>query len=98
MKLEHLQDWTLEAKQKYNTSICELRNEKQWQWNWHIWENLEWYKNKQLVIDLKQQLAGKLVDAKVMGALEWKGFMPPQQMLMIDAILSLPGTTLEVEY
>ncbi|GFF61247.1 hypothetical protein IFM51744_10627 [Aspergillus udagawae] len=33
-----------------------------------------------------------------MGALERKGFMPPQQMLMIDAILTLPGTTLEAEY
>lgn len=50
------------------------------------------------MIDLGRQLAGKLVDAKVMGALEWKGFMPPQQMPMIDAILSLPGTTLEAEY
>jgi hypothetical protein len=24
--------------------------------------------------------------------------MPPQQMLIIDAILTLPGTTLEAEY
>ncbi|KAL6233926.1 hypothetical protein BDW75DRAFT_251728, partial [Aspergillus navahoensis] len=56
------------------------------------------HQNKQPVIDLEQQLAGKLVDAKVMGALERKGFMPLQQMLMIDTILSLPGTTLEAEY
>lgn len=50
------------------------------------------------MIDLERQLAGKLVDAKVMGALERKGFMPQQQMLMVDTILSLPGTTLEAEY
>ncbi|KAL3429111.1 hypothetical protein BDV09DRAFT_200914 [Aspergillus tetrazonus] len=97
-KLERLQDRTLEAKQKYNKSVRELRNEKQQQQNQQIRENLERYKNEQPVIDLEQQLAGKLEDAKVMGALEWKGFMPPQQMLMIDTILSLPGTTLEAEY
>ncbi|GMG38731.1 unnamed protein product [Aspergillus oryzae] len=98
VKLQHLQDRTLEAKRKYNASIRELRNEKQRQRNRRIRENLERYKNEQPVIDLERQLAGKLVDAKVMGALERKGFMPPQQMLMIDAILSLPGTTLEAEY
>ncbi|KAL4801337.1 hypothetical protein BDV18DRAFT_167573 [Aspergillus unguis] len=98
VKLEHLQDRTLEAKRKYNASIRELRNEKQRQRNTRIRENLERYKNEQPVIDLERQLAGKLVDAKVMGALERKGFMPPQQMLMIDAILSLPGTTMEAEY
>ncbi|RAQ74355.1 hypothetical protein COH21_012683 [Aspergillus flavus] len=73
------------------TSVRELRNEKQRQRNQQIRENLERYKNEQPVIDLERQLAGKLVDTKVMGALERKGFMPPQQMLMIDAILSLPG-------
>ncbi|KAL4761146.1 uncharacterized protein BDW70DRAFT_150295 [Aspergillus foveolatus] len=97
-KLEHLQDRTLEAKRKYNTSVRELRNEKQRQRNQRIRENLERYKNEQPLIDLERQLAGKLVDTKVMGSLERKGFMPPQQMLMIDAILTLPGTTLEAEY
>ncbi|KAJ1715650.1 hypothetical protein NYO67_2123 [Aspergillus flavus] len=61
-------------------------------------ENLEWYKNEQPVIDLERQLAGKLVDTGVTDALERKGFMSPQQMLMIDAILSLPGTIQEAEY
>ena len=97
-KLERLRDRALEAKQKYNKSVRELGNEKQRQRNRRIRENLEQYKNEQPVIDLERQLARKLVDAKVMGALERKGFMPPQQMLMIDTILSLPGTTLEAEY
>lgn len=39
VKLEHLQDRTLEAKQKYNRSVHELRNEKQRQRNRRIREN-----------------------------------------------------------
>lgn len=97
-KLELFQDRVLEAKRKYNQSVRELRNEKQRQRNRRIRENLKRYRKEQPVIDLERQLAGKLVDAKVMGALERKGFMPPQQMLMIDAILTLPGTTLDAEY
>ena len=50
------------------------------------------------MIDLEWQLAGKLVDTKVMGALEHKGFMPPQHLTVIDATLSMPGATLEAEY
>jgi hypothetical protein len=49
------------------------------------------------VIDLERQLAGKLVDTKVMDALEHKGSMPPQHLLMIDVMLSMPGATLEAE-
>ncbi|KAL4928045.1 DUF3435 domain-containing protein [Aspergillus undulatus] len=97
-KLELFQDRVVEAKRKYNQSVRELRNEKQRQRNRRIRENLKRYRKEQPVIDLERQLAGKLVDTKVMGALERKGFMPPQQMLMIDAILTLPGTTLDAEY
>ncbi|OJJ81342.1 uncharacterized protein ASPGLDRAFT_38125 [Aspergillus glaucus CBS 516.65] len=80
-KLELFQDWTMEAKQKYNKA-----------------ENLEWYQNEQPMINLECQLAGKLVDTKVMGALEHKGCMPPQHLTVIDATLSMPGATLEAEY
>ncbi|ODM15795.1 hypothetical protein SI65_08635 [Aspergillus cristatus] len=97
-QLELYQDRTLEAKRKYNKSVRELHNEKQRQRNRRIRENLERYKNEQPVIDLERQLAGKLVGTKVMGALEQKGFMPPQQMMMIDAILTMPGTTLEAQH
>ncbi|ODM16216.1 hypothetical protein SI65_08215 [Aspergillus cristatus] len=61
-------------------------------------ENLEQYRNEQPVIDLECQLAGKLVDTKVMGALEHKSFMPLQHLMVIDATLSMPGATLEAEY
>ena len=50
------------------------------------------------MIDLECQLAGKLVDTKVMGALEHKGLMPPQHLMVIDTTLSMPGATLEAEY
>ena len=50
------------------------------------------------MIDLELQLAGKLVDTKIMEALEHKNFMPPQHLMVIDAILSMPGAILEAEY
>jgi hypothetical protein len=64
-----------------------------------VWVRLRHgYRNEQHVIDPVRQLAGgKLVDTKVMDALEQRGSMPPQQKLMIDAILTVPGTTLEAE-
>ncbi|RJE22917.1 hypothetical protein PHISCL_04765 [Aspergillus sclerotialis] len=97
-KLELLQDRTTEAKRKYNKAVRELRNEKQRQRNRRIRENLERYRDEQPVLDLERQLARKLVDTKVMDTLENKGFMPPQQLIVIDAILTMPGTTLEAEY
>jgi hypothetical protein len=73
----------VEAKQRYNKSVCELCNKKQQQQNWWIQENLEWYKNKQPIINLELQLAGKLVDTKIMESLEHKGFMFPQHLIVI---------------
>ncbi|KAL4864645.1 hypothetical protein BDV12DRAFT_175830 [Aspergillus spectabilis] len=84
--------------QRYNKAVYELRNKKQQQRNQRIQENLELYQNKQPVIDLEQQLAGKLVDTKVIDALEHKGSMPPQHLIMIDVMLSMPGATLEAEF
>lgn len=85
----------MEAKWKYNKAVSELRNEGQQQ---RIWDNLERYRNEQPVIDLECQLAEKLVDTKVVGALEYKGFMSLQCLMVIDATLSMPGATLEAEY
>lgn len=33
-----------------------------------------------------------------MDTLEHKGFMPPQHLMVIDAVLTVPGATLEAEY
>ncbi|OXV11419.1 hypothetical protein Egran_00820, partial [Elaphomyces granulatus] len=46
--------------------------------------------SEQPVIDLELRLAGKLVDTKVMEALEYKGFMPPEHRMVIDAMLTMP--------
>ncbi|KAH1593775.1 hypothetical protein KXX44_007968, partial [Aspergillus fumigatus] len=97
-KLESLEDRTIEAKRRYNKAVRELRNEKQRQRNRRIRENLERYRNEQPVIDLERQLAGKLVDTKVMGALEHKGSMSPQHLKVVDTTLTMPGATLEAEY
>lgn len=97
-KLELFQDQMVEAKKMYNKAVREVRNEKQRQRNRRIRENLERYKNEQPVIDLELQLAGKLVDTKVMQTLEHKGFMPPEHLMVIDTMLTTPGATLEVEY
>ena len=97
-KLELFQDRTMEAKRRCNKAVRELRNEKQRQRNRRVRENLNRYRNEQPVIDLERQLAGKLVDTKVMDTLEHKGFMPPQHLMVIDATLTIPGATLEAEY
>ncbi|EDN04835.1 conserved hypothetical protein [Histoplasma mississippiense (nom. inval.)] len=97
-KLENLQDRTMDAKHKYNRAVRELRNEKQRQRNRLIRANLKRYRDEQPVIDVERQLAGKLVDTKVMETLEHKSFMPPEHLIMVDAILSMPGATVEAEY
>jgi hypothetical protein len=97
-KLEILEDRTIEAKRRYNKAVRELRNEKQRQRNRRIRENLERYRNEQPVIDLERQLAGKLVDTKVMGALKHKGSMSSQHLMVVDTTLTMPGATLEAEY
>ncbi|OJD26938.1 hypothetical protein ACJ73_01660 [Blastomyces percursus] len=88
----------MDAKHKYNRAVRELRNEKQRQRNRLIRANLKRYRDEQPVIDVERQLAGKLVDTKVMETLEHKSFMSPEHLIMVDAVLSMPGATIEAEY
>lgn len=88
----------MKAKRRYNKSVRDLRNEKERQRNRRIRENLKRYKNEQPVIDLERQLAGKLVNTRVMGAFEHKSFMPSQHLMLVDAMLTMPGSTLEAEH
>ncbi|EEH42581.2 uncharacterized protein PADG_07401 [Paracoccidioides brasiliensis Pb18] len=97
-RLEVFRDRTAEAKSVYNSAVRELRNEKQRQRNRRIRENLERYKNEQPVIDLERQLAGKLVDTKVMDTFEHEAFMPLEHLMFVDCMLTLPGASLEAEY
>ncbi|EDN03055.1 predicted protein [Histoplasma mississippiense (nom. inval.)] len=80
-RLEVFRDQTAEAKSEHNKATCELHNKKQRQRNRQICENLEHYKNEQSVIDLERQLAGKLVDIKVMDTFEHEAFMPPEHLI-----------------
>ncbi|PGH03429.1 hypothetical protein AJ80_08677 [Polytolypa hystricis UAMH7299] len=97
-KLELFRDRTADAKSAHNGAVRELRNEKQRQRNQQIRENLERYKNEQPVIDLERQLAGRLVDTKVMDTFEHKGFMPLEHLMFVDSMLTMPGTTIGAEY
>ncbi|KAJ5820533.1 hypothetical protein N7474_006124 [Penicillium riverlandense] len=78
--------------------VKDLRNEKRRQKHRLICENLARYKNEQPVIDSERQLAGKVVDEEVIGALQRTGYMATQHMTLIDAVLTMPGTTVEKEY
>jgi hypothetical protein len=46
----------------------------------------------------ERQLSGKVVDEDTRGALERLEQITPEQLLLIDAILTLPKTTFEKEY
>jgi hypothetical protein len=88
----------LRATQRHSRAQRVARNEWQRQRNRLVRENLERYKNEQPVIDSERQLAGKVVDEEVMGALERTGYMTPQHMTLIDTLLTMPGSTVEKEY
>ncbi|KAJ5712971.1 uncharacterized protein N7483_010152 [Penicillium malachiteum] len=50
------------------------------------------------MIDFKQQLAGKLVNTKVINTLEHKTSMTLQHLALINTMLIILGATLEEEY
>ncbi|KAJ6070613.1 hypothetical protein N7467_011932 [Penicillium canescens] len=85
-KLRVTRDRAIEGKRKFNKANKRIR------------ENLKRYKNEQPIIDLERQLVGKLVDTRVIGALEHTGFMTLEFMIVIDTILTVPGITIKVEY
>jgi hypothetical protein len=85
-------------RKKYSRAVRELRNEKQRQRNRLVRENLERYRNEQQVIDSERQLAGKVVDEEVIGALRQTGCMTPQHIMLIDTVLTMPGATVEAKY
>ena len=83
------------ANEKYQKTRQRLRNEKQRPRNRLIRENLERYKNEQPVIDSERQLAGKMVDGEVIGALQQTGYMTLQHLTLIDTVLTMPGNTVD---
>lgn len=84
--------------EQYDRSVKQLQNEKRRQKHRLIRENLERYKNEQLVIESERQLSGKVINGEVIGALQRTGYITPQHMTLIDSTLTMPGTTIEKEY
>jgi hypothetical protein len=60
-------------------------------------EIVDRFKKEQPVIDSERQLSGKVADEDTRGALERSDQMTPEQLLLIDAILTLPETSQERE-
>lgn len=83
--------------ENHRRALQRLRNEKQRQRGLVLRDLIEQYKQEQPVIDSERQLSGKVVDAEVRVVLERSDVMTPEQLLLIDAILTLPETSLEKE-
>lgn len=96
-KLKSLEEKVVEANQKRNRAVRDLRSEKQRQRNKRIRENLRQYQEEQPVIDLERQLQGLMVDTKVMGALQHTPYVTPEFTTVIDTMLTMPGVTVEAE-
>lgn len=74
-----------------------LRNEKQRQRRLLLRHIRDRYKKEQPVRDSARQLSGKIVDEEVRSLLEQSENMTPEHLYLIDAIMTLPETTLEKE-
>ena len=83
--------------EKYQKARRRLRNETQRQRRLLLVEIVDRFKKEQPVIDSERQLSGKVVDEDTRGALERSDQMTPEQLLLIDAILTLPETSPEKE-
>ncbi|OJD22468.1 hypothetical protein ACJ73_06185 [Blastomyces percursus] len=83
--------------ERYHKAVRRLRNEKQ-RARIELKRNvLERYRQEQPVVDSERQLSGKVIDEDVRSELERSGYMTPEQMIMIDAVLTLPPKTPEEE-
>jgi hypothetical protein len=82
---------------KYRKACRRLENEKKRQRRLLLVDIVDRFKKEQPVIDSERQLSGKVVDEDTRGALERSDQMTPEQLLLIDAILTLPETTFEKE-
>ncbi|OJD16129.1 hypothetical protein AJ78_03709 [Emergomyces pasteurianus Ep9510] len=81
--------------QRHHEAVRRLRGAKQHARTLLKREILERYRQEQPVIDSEQQLSGKVVDEHVRSELQ--RYMPPELMIMIDAVLTLPPTTSAAE-
>ena len=85
------------GEEEYQKAIRRLRSEKQRQRRLLLVELVDRFKKEQPVIDSERQLSGKVVDEDTRDALEQSDQLNPEHLLLIDAILTLPETSLENE-
>jgi hypothetical protein len=85
------------GEEKYQKTLRRLRSEKQRQRRLLLAELVDRFKKEQPVIDSERQLSGKVVDEDTRDALERSDQLTPEHLLLIDAILTLPETSLENE-
>jgi hypothetical protein len=82
---------------RYQKVQKRLKSERARQRRLLLLDIVDRYKKEQPAIDSERQLSGKVVDEDVRGALERSDHMSPEQLLLIDAVLTLPETSLERE-
>ncbi|KKZ61922.1 hypothetical protein EMCG_00484 [[Emmonsia] crescens] len=89
-KCDALEDWCINAQKRLNNDKQQARVKLKRQ-------KLERYNEGQPVIDSKCQFAGLIVDEGVKSVLEWMEYMTPEMMILIDALLTLPGDSWDAE-
>jgi len=82
---------------KYRKACRRVENEKKRQRRLLLVDIVDCFKKEQPVKDSERQLSGKVVDEDTRGALERSDQMTPEQLHLIDAILTLPEATFEKE-
>jgi hypothetical protein len=85
------------GEEKHRKACRRLESEKRRQRRLLLVEIVNHFKKEQLVKDSERQLLGKVVDEDTRGTLERSDQMTTEQLLLIDAILTLPETTFEKE-
>ena len=86
-----------QREERYQKVQKRLTSERARQRRLLLLDIVDQYKKEQPVINSERQLSGKVVDEDVRGALERSDHMTPKQLLLIDAVLTLPKTSLERE-
>jgi Protein of unknown function (DUF3435) len=85
------------TEEKYKRVVKRLRSEKQRQRRLLLIDIKDRYKKEQPVRDSARQLSGKIVDEEVRSELERSENMTQEHLLLIDAIMTLPETSIERE-
>ncbi|KAH6667257.1 hypothetical protein B0J14DRAFT_603092, partial [Halenospora varia] len=86
------------GEEKYQKACRRLKSEKQRQRRLLLVDIVDRFKKEQPVIDSERQLSGKVVNEDTRDAFERSDQMTPEHLCLIDAILTLPETSLENEY